>query len=63
MRSRLDYENAPIAFAGGLLDSDNALSQRVTQRLRLPQRPMARHSPVIGAVLLATMAWREEGAT
>ena len=60
MRSRLNYENAPIAFAGGLLDNDNALSQRVTQRLGLPQRPIARHSPVIGAALLATMAWRAE---
>ena len=63
MRSRLNYESAPIAFAGGLLDNDNALSQRVTQRLGLPQRPMARHSPVIGAALLATMAWRATGAT
>ena len=63
MRSRLNYENAPIAFAGGLLDNDNALSQRVTQRLGLPRRPIARHSPVIGAALLATMAWREKGAT
>ncbi len=57
MRSRLDYESAPIAFAGGLLDNDNALSQRVTQRLGLPRRPIARHSPVIGAALLAAMAW------
>ena len=56
MRSRLDYESAPIAFAGGLLDKDNALSQRVTQRLGLPRRPIARHPPVIGAALLATMA-------
>ena len=63
MRSRLNYENAPIAFAGGLLDNDNALSQRVTQRLGLPRRPIARHSPVIGAALLATMAWRAKGAT
>ncbi len=63
MRSRLNYENAPIAFAGGLLDNDNALSQRVTQRLGLPRRPIARHSPVIGAALLATMAWRATGAT
>lgn len=57
MRSRLDYENAPIAFAGGLLDNDNALSQRVTQRLGLPRRPIAKHAPVTGAALLATMAW------
>lgn len=57
MRSRLDYESAPIAFAGGLLDNDNALSQRVTQRLGLPRRPIARHPPVIGAALLAAMAW------
>ncbi|MCY3737368.1 MAG: hypothetical protein OXG13_13250 [Gemmatimonadaceae bacterium] len=63
MRSRLDYENASIAFAGGLLDNDNALSRRVTERLGLPRRPMARHSPVIGAALLATMAWRATGAT
>ena len=63
MRSRLDYESAPIAFAGGLLDNDNALSRRVTQRLGLPRRPMARHSPVMGAALLAAMAWREEGGT
>ena len=60
MRSRLDYESAPIAFAGGLLDNDNALSQRVTQRLGLPRRPVARHPPVLGAALLATMAWRAE---
>ena len=60
MRSRLDYESAPIAFAGGLLDHDNALSQRVTQRLGLPRRPVARHSPVVGAALLAAMAWRAE---
>ena len=63
MRSRLDYENAPIAFAGGLLDNDNALSRRVTQRLGLPRRPVARHSPVMGAALLATTAWRARGAT
>ena len=63
MRSRLDYGSAPIAFAGGLLANDNALSQRVTQRLGLPRRPAARHSPVIGAALLATMAWRARGAT
>lgn len=63
MRSRLDYENAPIAFAGGLLDNDNALSRRVTRRLGLPRRPMARHSPVIGAALLATTAWRARRAT
>ena len=56
MRSRLDYESAPIAFAGGLLDNDNALSQRVTQRLGLPRRPVARHSPVVGAALLARTA-------
>lgn len=63
MRSRLDYENAPIAFAGGLLDNDNALSRRVTQRLGLPRRPVARHSPVMGAALLATTAWRARRAT
>ena len=57
LRKRLDYPDAEIAFAGGLLDNDNALSLRVAQTLDLPARPQARHSPVIGAALLAKLEW------
>ena len=57
LRRRLDYPDAEIAFAGGLLDNDNALSAQLTRRLDLPARPQARHSPVIGAALLAKQEW------
>ena len=60
MRRRLDAPAAPIAFAGGLLDHHNPLSQDVTQRLNLPARPIARHSPVIGAALLAKLEWSRQ---
>lgn len=58
MRSRLDYPDAPIAFAGGLLDKGNALSAKAAQRLGLSERPVAQHPPVIGAALLASMEWK-----
>ena len=57
MRERLDYAAAPIAFAGGLLDKDNFLSQLVAAQLGLAARPVAKHPPVIGAALLAKMEW------
>ncbi|MCY4464217.1 MAG: hypothetical protein OXE46_01630 [Chloroflexi bacterium] len=57
LRSRLDYPSAPIAFAGGLLDKDNALSAAITRRLKLPERPTAMYSPAIGAALLAQREW------
>lgn len=57
LRSRLEYPGAPIAFAGGLLDTDNALSAAVTRQLKLPGRPKALHSPAIGAALLAQLEW------
>ena len=57
LRGRLDYPAAPIAFAGGLLDTDNALSTAVVGRLKLPGRPRALHSPAIGAALLAQLEW------
>ena len=56
LRKRLAYPGAPIAFAGGLLESDNALSAAITRRLKLPRRPTALHSPAIGAALLAQWA-------
>ena len=57
LRRRLDYAEAPIAFAGGLLDNDNWLSKEVARRLALAKRPVALHPPVIGAAMLAKMEW------
>ncbi|MCY3799367.1 MAG: hypothetical protein OXG84_16285 [Chloroflexi bacterium] len=57
LRRRLDYPEAPIAFAGGLLDNDNWLSREVSRRLALAERPVAKHPPVIGAAMLAKMEW------
>ena len=57
LRRRLDYAEAPIAFAGGLLDNDNWLSNEVTRLLALAKRPVARRPPVIGAAMLAKMEW------
>lgn len=57
MRRRLDDARAPIAFAGGLLDSDNWLSSELAKRLALPARPAAKYPPVNGAALLAKMEW------
>jgi glucosamine kinase len=53
---RLDFPARPaIAFAGGLLTSDNALSRAVCARLDLDAIPEPQHRPVIGAALLAKL--------
>jgi len=57
MRQRLDFAEAPLAFAGGLLDNDNYLSHLVAKQLGLDSRPLAEYPPVTGAALLAKMAW------
>jgi len=49
----LDMVEPSIAFAGGLLENDNILSQRLCDLLELPARPVPQYPPVIGAVLLA----------
>lgn len=59
---RLDCPQAEIAFAGGLLESDNLLSRDVARRLGLATRPVARHRPAIGAALLAKMEWESRWA-
>ncbi len=56
-RRRLKYAEAPISFAGGLLESDNWLSNELVKRLALPGRPVAKYKPVVGAALLAKMEW------
>ena len=58
LRSSLAYAEAPIAFAGGLLDKDNWLSRELARRLGLARRPVAKYPPVIGAALLAKLKWR-----
>ncbi len=57
VQRQLNYSQAPIAFAGGLLDNCNWLSAEVARRLSRPRRPAAKHSPVIGAALLAKLEW------
>ncbi len=55
--NRLEYRQAPIAFAGGLLDHSNFLSEDVTQRLALSELPLAKYAPVLGAALIAKQEW------
>lgn len=56
---RLDDENLPIAFAGGLLQNRNLLSEQLCARLGLAAFPTSRYSPVIGAARLAIHHWRD----
>lgn len=52
---RLNMQEAKIAFAGGLLEHDTALSRELCTRLGLPALPQALHTPLIGAALLARL--------
>lgn len=52
---RLNLDNPPIAFAGGILSSENVMSKAVMQKLGLKALPQAKHEPVIGAALLAKL--------
>lgn len=49
----LRMEQLPIAFAGGLLRSENPLSLRLCELLNLSEIPQRLYPPVIGAVILA----------
>lgn len=53
LRETLNFPDAPIAFAGGLLTHPNVLSSGLCRHLHLPAIPVPRYAPVIGAVLLA----------
>ena len=53
--SRLGMTEPQIAFAGGLLTSDNPLSRALCARLKLDAIPQAVYPPVIGAALLAKL--------
>ena len=59
LMKQLAYQDAPVAFAGGLLNHSNFLSEEVARRLGLCERPAAIYPPVIGAALLAKMEWNQ----
>lgn len=52
---RLHMDSPAVAFAGGLLEQPNSLSNRLCSRLGLPGIPTPRYPPVIGAALLAKL--------
>jgi glucosamine kinase len=56
---RLKMADAQVAFAGGLLENDNALSKRLCELLRLNKRPIPKYSAVIGAALLAQITTKD----
>jgi glucosamine kinase len=55
---RLKMDLPQIAFAGGLLEMDNPLTQHLCRLLDLPSLPVSRYPPAVGAALLAKL--REE---
>lgn len=52
----LNFPDAPIAFAGGLLSHENRLSRGLYTALGLPNLPISHYSPILGAILLASAA-------
>lgn len=56
VQKQLDMHHENIAFAGGLLETQNMLSNRLRELLGLSEFPQAKYSPVIGAALLAKLA-------
>ena len=53
---RLDLHAHPPAFSGSLLTTENPLSRRVCDLLGLDAVPTPKHTPVMGAALLALSA-------
>ncbi len=54
--ARLGLEDAPVAFAGGLLTERTALQVALCAALGLASAPVAQYPPVVGAALLARLA-------
>jgi glucosamine kinase len=52
---QLDMVEPKVAFAGGLLESQNLLSTQVIEQLGLPEHPQAKYPPMVGAALLAKL--------
>lgn len=57
---RLHMSQPPLAFAGGLLESDTPLRAALMLRLDIQNPPVKRHEPVIGATILARDTARKE---
>jgi N-acetylglucosamine kinase-like BadF-type ATPase len=57
---RLNVSSPPVAFAGGLLSSENPLSLGLAKQLGLPEIPQNRYSPVMGAARLAYLQTKSE---
>lgn len=53
IRQRLQMDHPKIAFAGGLLQHPNPLSDQVRRLCGLSEHPVAKYAPVVGAALLA----------
>lgn len=57
---RLGMTEPAVGFAGGLLSSDNPLSQALCARLKLDAIPQSMYPPVIGAALLAKLSMMQQ---
>ena len=63
VQKHLHLSVPPVAFAGSLLTHLNPLSDRLCKLLDLSMLPEAKHSPVIGAALLAKLSSGEAKTT
>lgn len=52
---KLSLDPSTVALTGGLLERPNLISLGLCQRLGLPALPVTRHTPAVGAALLAQM--------
>ncbi len=60
INKRLKLKQPRIAFAGGMLQIFNPLTEKLCARLDLSMLPEALYSPVIGAALLAKLTEKQE---
>ncbi len=61
-RMLLHEPDLPVAFAGGMLSGDNALSRSLCIALNLREQPVSQYSPVVGAAILAKQRLTEQKA-
>jgi len=60
---RLNMEQLPVAFAGGLLSFMNPLSRALCNLIRLTEIPLPKYSAAIGGAILAQSALARSGLT
>ena len=53
---RLNFNDPPVMFAGGLLNSETLLQQLLMKKIGLKDAPCPKYSPVAGAALMAQMS-------